>query len=127
MRTVLRNDWMEWCDDLTRGAHGHFETVGDRHGVVRLLDYAPFEDVLELDVETSGALDRRLIEHPVRIWVETHPPVGTVVIEASDETVLLVAFDVPPQTWEVGRRPALEESTEEQRLPESMRGSYFHG
>jgi len=97
MRRVPRDEWLEWCYELSHGRRRHLEIsgLGVDHGVVRLIDYAPFDDILELDIEDHGAISRRLIDHPVRIWIQEAGRTGEIVIESPTETVPLVVFDTP--------------------------------
>lgn len=72
MHRVPRDEWIEWCERLRTDRARRLETVGsaDRRKVIVSIDYAPFDDILELDLRDRGSVVRRLIDHPSQILVD---------------------------------------------------------
>jgi hypothetical protein len=56
--------------------------------LVALLDYAPFDDILELDLVEAGATERRLVDHPSEI-VLANEHIGRMLIRTPDGTITL--------------------------------------
>jgi hypothetical protein len=68
------------------------ETLEPGHPRVVLIDYAPFDDILEMDIEVADTVRRRLIDHPDHIWIDDREQGGRVFvfIESPDDFVSLV-------------------------------------
>jgi hypothetical protein len=86
---------MDWCEEYGRAGRAHLETVGlgRNDGWVRRIDFDPFEDILELDLEVAGGSCRLLIENPKEIWIQKLPTGqvdGASIISPLGRTVLAV-------------------------------------
>lgn len=116
LHPIPRYEWMMWCDDLSHVGGPHLEVTEPetQRGIVRQIDFAPFDDLLELDVDHGEAVEVVMIDHPDRILVEEAPEAGNaaVVIESPDEVVRLILVRPPAARRDV---------------PSELLGAYFDG
>ena len=126
MRRLPRREWLDWCDEQNHRLHSHLETAGPgpTRLVVTLIDYAPFDDILELDMDDHGSVSRRLIDHPDEIWVEDEDGIRAVVITSGTERLPLLLVDGPSPHPDGPRASAV---TLSDFIPEPMLGAYFEG
>jgi hypothetical protein len=97
MRQVVRNDWIEALGALSHDqvAVDPLASPGSRPHSWRLrhAEFAPFDDLIEIELSDEGGTMRVLIDHPLEMWVdETGPHPGRLLI-TSDEGPLLLSFD----------------------------------
>lgn len=98
MRSLPRASWMEWCELHNRRGVPRLELADEGgHRAVVTLDYAPFEDILELDLVDGRTVERRLFDHPSDIRFEGAGD-RRLVIRTPDDTVTLTVIGVSEPT-----------------------------
>jgi hypothetical protein len=76
--------------------------------LVALLDYAPFDDILELDLVEEDTTERRLVDHPSEI-VFSDEDIGPLLIRTPGGTITLTILPKMPSVignGDHGARPA---------------------
>lgn len=102
MRSLPRATWMEWCELHNRRGVPRLELADQGgHRAVETLDYAPFEDVLELDLVDGRTVERRLLDRPSEIHFEGAGD-SRLVIRTPDDTVTLTVIGGSEPTRAVG-------------------------
>ncbi len=93
MTKLPRSEWIEWCERVSNEPAFHLETLEPSHLRILHIDYAPFDDILEMDIQETDAVRRRLIDHPQHIYVDDPSAGGgmLVFIESPDEFISLIA------------------------------------
>ncbi len=120
MRQIPRDSWLEWCELETTSPTHHLEVAdpGFVPGIVRRIDFAPFDDILEIDIERGEGLQRELVDHPLEI-LEQEAASPRLVIRWQGGSMCLVRKRNPVS------RPSRPGASDD--LPDALRGSYFEG
>lgn len=96
MHRLPRSEWIDWCEDHNRSGLPRLQLSDEEHRyLVALLDYAPFDDILELDLVEAGATERRLVDHPSEI-VLANEHIGRLLIRTPGETITLTILPTMP-------------------------------
>lgn len=92
MRPIPRSDWAEMCESVhRRAAEVHAMVDGELgHRTVTSVDYAPFDDIVEIILSTPTGKLRILIDQPDAVLTsESSDPHFAIVVVSNGSSIVL--------------------------------------
>jgi hypothetical protein len=113
MRRVVRNDWMEALGALSCDVVAveplALPLSTPHNWRLHHAEFAPFDDLIEIELSDQGGTVRVLIDHPLEIWVDESGPRPGRLLITSEQGPFLLSFDSPTEARpaRLGQTPAL--------------------
>ena len=92
MRAIPRSDWTEVCESVNRRVHGLHAMVDAEveHRAVSSVDYAPFDDVVEIVLTTPAGNLRILVDQPDELLAsDSSDPYFALVVVSNGSSIVL--------------------------------------